>query len=292
MSIRDKKAKNLREKFVKKDQEQKAKKNSGDKRFLNYFDLEFGEKMTIRLLPDGGDSGEYYLEYSTHGPNLKTRGVKSIACSYMSSGEDCPACGKSFDFYNDGDKTEAQKWRRKETHIGQCLVIDSPIEIDECEDSNPVKLMYLPWGMLEQIKEAIMEGQVDDPMDVDFVIKKTKNQGGYADYSKSYFVKTVEPLDDEILDAFDNGEMSLYDLSEELPAPTTTEEVAAWLEKTEEIVSKAGNRSSRVSNDEDDEDDTPKEESSEDEDKEEPSSKSKPKSAKDLMSRLKKKSAA
>jgi hypothetical protein len=293
MGIRDKKVGNLRDKFVKRDEESKKKKG-GDKRFLNYFDLGYGQKMTIRLLPDGGDSGEYYLKYSTHGPNLKTRGVEGIQCPYDANGDDCPACGYSYDFYNDGNKEEAGKWRRKETFVGQCLVIDSPIEINETDDGNPVKLMYIPWGMLEQINEAVMEQQVDEPMDVDFVIKKTKNSGGFASYDKSYFMKEVEPLDDEILDAFDSGEMNLFDLSKELPAPATTEDVEEWLEKTIETVTKANSRQNRTNHD-DGVDDDVDDQKYDDEQKDDEAGENKPPkktSAKSLMDRLKKKSAA
>lgn len=295
MGIREKRATNLREKFMKRDEEEKSKKSGkGDKRFLNYYDLDFGEKMTIRLLPDGGDSGEYYLEYATHGPNLKTRGVTGIACSYTSSGEDCSVCAKSFDHHSDGDKDEAFKWRRKETFIGQCLVIDSPIEINETEDVNPVKLVYLPWGMVDVIKEAITEGQVENPMDVDFIIKKTKNKGNRAEYGKSYFANSVEPLDDDILDAFDNGEMNLYDLSEELPAATTSEEMEEWLEKTIKIVDKNSKRGNRSGSDNDSDDDSDNDSDNDsaddpDDDSDNDSTTVKKTSASDLMNRLKNK---
>ena len=243
MSFNKKNVVNLREKFLKEQEEKKNKKGgNSDKRFLNYFDLEVGQKMTIRLLPDGGDSGEYWLDYSTHGGKLKVRGVESIACAYTSSGEDCPACAKFFNLWENNDKDEAKRWSKKETSIAQCIVVDSPIEVNETEDGNPVKLIYLPFSVRDMIKEQIIEGQVEDPSDFDLILKKTENSGGYSQYDKSYFDMKTNPLSDEIITAFEEGTLKLFNLSEELPAPTTTEEVEEWMDKTLEIVEKHDRR--------------------------------------------------
>lgn len=291
MSIRSKTSSSaLRDKFVKRETEKKTKKG-GDKRFLNYYDLDEGDKMTIRLLPDGGDSGEYWLEYATHGGNLKTRGVESISCAYTSSGEDCPACAHSFEYYNDGDKDEAQRWRRKETYIGQCLVIDSPIEVNETDDENPVKLLYLPYSVIEEITESIMEQKIGEIIDHDFVIKKTVGKNGYAGYGKSYFNTSEEPLSDDVLDMFEDGSLKLFDLSEELPEASSTDDVEEWLDKTIEIDEKAnrrrgaGKKSTRTKSDDDDHDDD------EDDDKPEKSEKKSTKkvSGSALLNKLKKK---
>ena len=244
MSIRDKASSAImKERFTKKSEAKKSGKG-GDKRFLNYFDLKEGEKMTIRLLPDGGNSGEYWLEYATHGGNLKLRGLDSISCAYTSSGENCPACAHSFDYHNDGDKEQAQRWRSKETHIGQCMVVDAPMEINETEDGNPIKLVYLPFSIVEEIQEAIMEGKIGEIMDHEFTIKKTIGKNGFAQYNKSYFNTTEDPLADDILKMFDDGKLNLFDLSEELPAPTSTEEVDEWLEKAIELDDKMSRRKS------------------------------------------------
>jgi hypothetical protein len=244
MSIRNKakKASNMREEIEKRKSEG-GKKKGGDKRFLNYYDMKVGEKLTVRFLPDP-ETGEYWAEYATHGPNLKLRGLDGISCAYTSSGEECPACTHSFDYYNDGDKTQAQRWRRKETYIGQVLVMDEEpmIEVNETEDGNPVKLLYIPWGVIEVMQEAIMEERIGEIIDHDFIIKKTEKKGGQANYDKSYFKETEDILPDEVLDAFDEGEFTLHDLSKELPAPSTTEDVDEWLEKAIELDEKTSRR--------------------------------------------------
>lgn len=245
MSIRNmaKKSKDIRKKAEEK-AANKGKKGK-DLRFLNYYDMQEGDKLTVRFLPDP-ESGEYWLEYATHGPNLKLRGLDAVSCSYTSSGEDCPACSYSFEFHNDGDKTQAQRWRRKETYIGQVLVTDQNpcIEINEPEDGNQVKLIYIPWGVIDNIQEAIMEGRIGEIIDHDFVIKKTTNKGGQANYDKSYFKETEDILDDEILELFEDDDSGVYlfDLGKELPAPSTTDEVDEWLEKAIELDEKTSRR--------------------------------------------------
>jgi hypothetical protein len=303
MSIRNmaKSSKDLR----KQAEEKAAKKgNKGkDLRFLNYYDMEEGEKLAIRFLPDP-ETGEYWTEYATHGPNLKLRGLDAIACAYTSSGEDCPACSYSFDFHNDGDKQQAGRWRRKETYIGQVLVTDKnpAIEVNESEDGNPVKLIYIPWAVIDNIQEAIMEGRIGEVIDHDFILKKTANKGGQAAYDKSYFKETEDILDDDVLELFEDDESGvyLYKLSEELPAPSTTEEVEEWLEKAIELDAKtsrrrkgttdSSRRGSRKENDEDEEESSSSNRASRDSDDDESKETRKVgKSA--LMDRLRKKQA-
>jgi len=223
----------IREKLIKKEKEGGKKK---DPRFLNYFDLEFGKTMTIRLLPDGGDTGELWLDYATHGKALRNSEVGSMSCVYVSDGEKCSACAHSYALLQDGDKEGAKKWRRKDVSIGQCVVIDSSIEINQSEDNNLVKLVYLPYGMRDVITESIMNGTVEDATACDLVIKKTKNAGGYADYGKSYFKVKTTNVPDAVLKSLDDGSSYLYDLSKELPEVSTAPQVDEWLKTAIKII--------------------------------------------------------
>lgn len=230
-------AQSLRDKFLK-EEEQKENKTSNkkkDPRILNYFDLDFNQTMTIRLLPDGGESGDLWTLYETHGPNLKNRNIDSISCVYKETGESCSACGYSYGLHTEGNKKEAARWRGKETAIGQCVVVESPIEITPSEDDNLVKLFYVPYGMREAIKEAIVNGIIEDPTTVNFVIKKTKNQGGQASYSKSFFKPNDDEMPDHVVASLSDATSYLYDLSLERPAVSTAVEVQEWLDKAIQI---------------------------------------------------------
>lgn len=237
----------LREK-VKNENEGKSKKN--DPRFLNYYDLDFDQKMVIRLLPATEDN-EMYIRYDLHGPNFKDRRVSAIRCTYEASGETCPACTKSFGYYNDGDKDNAAKWRSKTSYIGQCLVIDSDIEVPDNEDGNPVKMVYLPHNVVKEIKKAIQNEMIDNPLEHDFVLRKTKNDGGRASYEESSFKGKVDPLPDEVLEMFESGDASLYELDKEIPEIVDADSVNEWIQKTEEALGESTTSDTSSNNDSD-----------------------------------------
>lgn len=225
-------ANKLREK-VKKENEGKSRKK--DSRFLNYYDLDFGQKMVIRLLPANEDN-ELYVRYDTHGPNFRDRRVSAIRCTYEANGESCPACSKSFGYYNDGDKDNAGKWRSKTSYIGQCLVMESDIEVPDNEDGNIVKMVHLPHNVVKEIKKAIENEMIDNPLEHDFVLRKTKNDGGRAAYDQSSFKGKVDPLSDEILELFEKDEATLYDLDKEIPEVVDAEAIKEWISKTEDAL--------------------------------------------------------
>ena len=272
-------------------QEEERKASGGGKkdlRFVNHWDLEVGEKMTIRLLPDGGDSGEWWLEYGTHGSKLENRSVKAIDCCYHSSGEDCPICFHSMDLYKDKDKDEAARWQRKESYIGQCLVMKSDVEVQETEDGNPVKLFRLTYGIIEVIQEAIAEDRIGNILEHDLIIKKSKGKNGYDNYNKSYFETEATPRDDEVLEAFENGELTLFDLSEELPPKASTEEAEEWLEDALDKERKAKKRGGKSNRDDSDDSDDDKSDDKDDE-KSDDDEKPQKKSASALLDKINKK---
>lgn len=222
------------------DQEKKANKSKGgkkDSRILNYFDLDFGQEMTIRFLP-ATDDGDPYLDYTIHSPGAKEAG--RIACSYVSSGEKCPACKRSWEAHESGDKETNNTWIKQNRTLAQCIVIDTPegFELtlpEEGEVENLVKLVYLPFGIKEAIDESIMNGTVTDIAGTNFVIKKTKNQGGRAAYGKSYFkINDDAEIPSKVMESLQNGDSSMYNIREEIPVPSTAVEVAEWMEKVDE----------------------------------------------------------
>lgn len=215
----------------KKEEEQKGS-GKGDSRYLNYYSLGFDQQMTIRFLPDDNDEGiELWQEYGLHGPNLKNKAIKAINCCYMSSGETCPVCSHSYDSNQEGNKTEGQRWRRKEYYVAQCVVIESPVEINASDDGNLVKLISLPFNVKDMLKEGINNGTIPDPTAHNFVIKKTKNAGGQAEYKKSFYNFNDDSFPEEIIEHIESGKSYLYDLSTVTPDPTTTVEVTEWFEK-------------------------------------------------------------
>lgn len=218
---------------LRKKMEEQAEKKSGSKkkdpRFLNYYDLPENGTMEVRFLP-ANDDGELYVNWKQHGGNI--RGVKNIRCSYESNGESCPVCQHSWELYEAGDKENNKKWIADEKFLAQVLVERSDIEIPVAEDGNPIKIMYLPVKIKDKLYDDITNGIVDDPSERTFVIKKTKNAGGFPAYEKSFFKGKDTPLSDEILDSLEGH--TLYDLTEEVPAATTSAEMEEWFAEAQE----------------------------------------------------------
>jgi hypothetical protein len=228
--------------------ENESKKGKNDTRLLNYYDLKEGEKMKVLLVPDV--NGELWAKFKKHGPNLRLPGAGSINCAYTSSGDNCPACQKGFDLLNLAKETgneeykkEAKRWFARDYTLVSCIVLESPMEIQESPDHNQIKLMYLPYKIETMIKEAVTEGQVEQE-EIPFtplVIKKTKNPGGYASYDHSFFDRKMvddddlEYLEDMVVEQFDYNDLDL------IPAASTTAKVEEWLEKAEEVDAKAQN---------------------------------------------------
>ena len=161
---------------------------------------------------------------------------------------------------------------------GNIIYSDKPF--NNSERFTPPAITVVDAPKIPPKKEAVIEDQVGEIFDTDFVIKKTKNSGGQPAYDKSYFVKNEEPLDDAIIDAFDSGELQLYDLSEVIPKATTTEEMDEWLDKAIEKDNKVARRTTKTSNDSSDKDDDKDDDSSDDD-------KPKKTSAGSLIDRLK-----
>lgn len=223
--------KNLREKYLKLKEEKENKKVKNDPKYLNFFDLPEGKTMTVRFLPDSA-TDDIFVEFAQHGGELKNSKIGKISCASTSSGQRCPACSHSYEFHKNGEKDEAKLWRRKETYIAQVVVIESPIEVPATEDGNPVKLFRMPFSIKDIIVESVINQTIEDPTANDFVIKKTVNKGGFADYSKSYFKTKESDIPESILS---NENLSLYNLSDEIPEPATEKQVQAWLDNAIEL---------------------------------------------------------
>lgn len=234
---------NLRSKLKERLVEESQKKNKKDPRFLNYYDMKEGEKMRILLIPDV--NGEIWAKWKMHGPNLKNPKIGQVACSYHSSGEECPVCVRGFEIYetfketnDEAYKTEAMRWFAKDYVLVSVIVLDSPIEVQESPDGNAIKLMYLPHAVEKMITNQVLENQIgeDDLPLTPIVLKKTKNAGGYASYDSSYFERKT--IADDDLDFLENFKVEQFDYTDldVIPKPSTTKEVRDWLDKVDRIL--------------------------------------------------------
>lgn len=245
-----------KEKFKKRLSEKGSHKE--DPRFLNYFDLPYNKTIRIRFLVN--EKGELYTEWASHGPNLRKPGIKPARCLHDATGETCPACSHAFALREDKDEAGFNKWKRKNYVLAQVLVLDAPIDINEAEDGNPVKLFRVPFGIKDIIDAAIDTDEVEDPTEVDFVIKKRK-KGDNANYDASYFVEEEDSMEipDEVFDMFDSGDAYLYDLSKEVHPEIDADEMSDWLA---DAMEKVDGRVTDDADEDEDEDEKPRRSSS------------------------------
>lgn len=221
------------------EKEEESDSGNRDKRFLNYYDLKYGEKMTVLFVPDV--NGQAWTTYRRHSAPRGIRGLDAVGCPGASS---CAICQKGFDAYevfketNDKDDKEyAKKFFARDVAIASVVVIDSPCDINVDENENDVKLFNMPFAIEKILKEAIKEEQIDDDSLVctPFVIKKTKNQGGQAAYDSSYFQR--EQLDDDAFEVMENEmNIDLFDYEELdiIPSIPEEDEAEAWAAKLEQ----------------------------------------------------------
>lgn len=237
--------KQMMEKTLEKAAGERTKKEDNPK-ILPYYKLDFGQKLEVMFLPY--EDGELIKHFKKHGPNMGNASAGSINCIWHADGESCPACAKGYSYVKDGKGTpESKKWMPKDYFVAQCVVLESPFDIIPLEDENQVRMFYMPFAVMEKIKESYAEGIVEDPTEHVFVIKKTKNQGGEPSYANSYFKPL--PAEQEIYDLFEDAVVELHDLVAEkvAPEPATTEQVEEWVEKAEKLLAGSSNKNSNES---------------------------------------------
>lgn len=220
----------LKAQFKKNDQGTEGNQNN----YLPFWNMEVGEQVTVRFLPDANEDNPtgFIVEKLMH--VLEINGEKkSVPCLKM-YGEDCPICKVSAAFYKKDDKANGKKYWRKKQYITQALIIDDPLPADKDTGETHVgKVRFLALGnkIYDSIKDAFESGDLDDSPDLfqggtNFVIKK-RQQGDYADYSRSSFVKRPSDLDDETIA---HVKEAMVDLSTLLPKHPTLEKVEAMLQ--------------------------------------------------------------
>lgn len=212
--------------------------NKKDMRILNYYDLKEGEKMKVLLVPSA-ETGELYTKWKSHGPNLQINGVRPIRSPDEASGQKCPIMQYGYSLLEEGRKDgndyeaykeEAKKWFPRDYTLAQCIVIETPVEINETDDGNIVKLFYMPYAIEEKIREAVLEGIIDeeDLCMHPLIIKNNKN-GKYNSYKNSYI--SPKQIDDETLEALEDFTIEPHELSQVdlVPPVPTYEEAEEWL---------------------------------------------------------------
>lgn len=203
--------------------------NADWKKFFNFWKADVDTTSTIRFLPDLDETNTlgFLVENLSH--ELVVNGKRERVPCLKMYGEDCPICELSQKYYDEKspEHNEAlgKKYYRKKSYIGQCVVIDTPIEHDA---DQIVKLIELGPAIFKNIQAAFQSGDLEEaPFELkggyNFRIKKTKS-GEYASYNTSSFSPKQTDLDDELI-----SKLSLYNLADFRTARVSREELEAML---------------------------------------------------------------
>jgi hypothetical protein len=192
-----------------------------------HWNMDEGTTATIRFLPDGNSSNEFFwvekqiIKLPFNGvkgePNMK-QVVVQVPCVEM-YGDSCPVLAEVRPWYKDETLKEmANKYWKKRSYIFQGFVRQNPLGDDQTP-ANPIRRFIISPQIIPIIKAGLMDPEILElPTDylrgLDFNVKKT-SKGGYADYSTSNWSRRESALTEAEAAAIEAH--GLFNLSEFLP---------------------------------------------------------------------------
>lgn len=198
------------------------------KKFYQFWKMKVDETAIVRFLPDADEDNSFgfLVENLTHELNINGK-RETVACLGM-YGEHCPICEASRNFYTEEGDTSprGKKYYRKKSHIGQVLVVESPIEHNA---EQVVKLIDFGPKIFKLIQASFKDNEMEQaPYELkggyNFRIKKTKN-GDYADYGTSSFSGKATDISDDVINT-----LELFNLSEFRAKRLDADALSAMLE--------------------------------------------------------------
>lgn len=216
----------------------KGGNNSGyDNAIFPHWNTPENETTTVRFLPDGDDSNDYFWR-ERQMINLTFSGVKGgdegkpvtvkVPCVEMWNGMKCPVHEEIRPWFKDPSMEDmARKYWKKRSYLFQGLVVNSAFTEDEPPE-NPIRRFIISTQIYKIIQSALMDPDFGDylptdyDMGIDFRITKTK-KGQYADYTTSNWARKERSLNQEERDAI--AEHGLFNLVDFMPKKPNEEEL-------------------------------------------------------------------
>ena len=202
---------------------------SGSNAIYPHWNIEEGETVTVRFLPDGNDKNVFFwaerqmLRLPFPGvkgdPNSKPLNIQ-VPCMEMWEPKDsCPVLKEVRTWFKDPDMEEtAKKYWKKRSYIFQGFIVGNN-PLDEDSPDNPIRRFIMGPQLFEGIRDVLTDEELEElPTDteqgLDFIIKKTK-KGSWANYDTSKWARKERALSDEERAAID--EHKLFNLADFLP---------------------------------------------------------------------------
>ncbi len=180
--------------------QQQSKKIGGDKSIFPHWNLTDGSSSLLRFLPDADSENVYFwterqmikLPFAgIKGQNENKEVVVQVPCIEMyGESKKCPLLAEVRTWYKDKSLEEtANKYWKKRSYILQGFVRQNGLQDDETPE-NPIRRFIVTPQIFKNIKKSLLDPDFnvmpsDFNQGLDFKVIRTKNPGGYADWSTS-----------------------------------------------------------------------------------------------------------
>ena len=214
--------------------------SGGDNAIYPFWNLKEGEQSTVRFLPDGDQSADFFwkerlmikLPFAGVKGETDSRPVQvQIPCMEM-YGEQCNILNEVRGWFKDPTLEDmGRKYWKKRSYIFQGFVTENGLNEDSLPE-NPIRRFIIGPQIFQLIKSALLDPDMEElPTDytagVDFRIVKT-SKGGYADYSTSNWARRERPLTEAEKSAIEKH--GLFNLNDFLPKKPTDVEIKVMQE--------------------------------------------------------------
>ena len=214
--------------------------SGGDNAIYPFWNLKEGEQSTVRFLPDGDQSADFFwkerlmikLPFAGVKGETDSRPVQvQIPCMEM-YGESCAILNEVRGWFKDPTLEDmGRKYWKKRSYIFQGFVTENGLN-EESLPENPIRRFIIGPQIFQLIKSALLDPDMEElPTDytagVDFRIVKT-SKGGYADYSTSNWARRERPLTEAEKSAIEKH--GLFNLNDFLPKKPTDVEIKVMQE--------------------------------------------------------------
>lgn len=180
--------------------QQNSKRTAGDKSIYAHWNLTENSSSMLRFLPDADPNNVYFwverqmikLPFAgIKGQNETKPVIVQVPCIEMyGENEKCPILAEVRTWYKDKSLEEtANKYWKKRSYFLQGFVRMNGLQDDEPTE-NPIRRFIITPQIFKNIKKSLMDPDFkimpsDYNNGLDFKVVRTKNPGGYADWSTS-----------------------------------------------------------------------------------------------------------
>ena len=208
---------------------------SGDNAIYPHWNIQDGQTVTVRFLPDG-DQNNTFFWIERNLIKLPFAGIKGETSSKPVTvqvpcmetwGETCPILTEVRPWFKDKSLEDmGRKYWKKKSYLFQGFVVDSKLQEDKVPE-NPIRRFIIGSQIFNIVKNALMDNEIEElPTDyvrgLDFKIAKT-SKGGYADYSTSTWSRRERALNEKEQAAI--KQYGLFNLKDFLPKKPTDVEL-------------------------------------------------------------------